>query len=350
MIYLILLVFISSFHLGHSQDETSADFYISPKGSDQWSGTLPEPNKNKTDGPFRTVQQAQIAVRELKQKHNRNTLVLIRGGLYSLKKTVTFNMQDSATKNATTTYAAYPKEKPIFSSGITIKDWNIAESNTPGLPNRSKNKVWVASLPRFIKNKKFYTLFDSKGLLPRARTKQGFIPDKKSSKTRLYIPEEHFKTWTNPSDIEIFVRPFHAWITNILPVKQLDNDSRLLTTSTPATYAMSELHFALKGHDSCWLENIIEELDEPGEWVVDHTQGKVYLWPREDKPHNIKIPLLRELFKIEGNVDKEGAIDTPVQHLHFRGLTFIHGDSYRIAKQDAGLQGQCNQSRSTWET
>ena len=29
-----------------------ADFFISPAGNDQWSGTLPEANSGKTDGPL----------------------------------------------------------------------------------------------------------------------------------------------------------------------------------------------------------------------------------------------------------------------------------------------------------
>lgn len=41
-----------------------ADFYVSLKGDDSWSGTLPEPNADKTDGPFLTIERAQKAVRE----------------------------------------------------------------------------------------------------------------------------------------------------------------------------------------------------------------------------------------------------------------------------------------------
>lgn len=41
-----------------------ADFYVSFKGDDSWSGTLPEPNADKTDGPFLTIERAQKAVRE----------------------------------------------------------------------------------------------------------------------------------------------------------------------------------------------------------------------------------------------------------------------------------------------
>ena len=45
-----------------------ADFYVSPKGNDSWSGTLAEANSSKDDGPFKTIARAQEAVKELKKK------------------------------------------------------------------------------------------------------------------------------------------------------------------------------------------------------------------------------------------------------------------------------------------
>ena len=38
--------------------ETEADFYVSPSGSDNWSGTLATPNAQASDGPFATLTQS----------------------------------------------------------------------------------------------------------------------------------------------------------------------------------------------------------------------------------------------------------------------------------------------------
>ena len=46
--------------------DKKADFFVSTKGNDSWSGTLDVPNQAGTDGPFATVQRAQKAVRALK--------------------------------------------------------------------------------------------------------------------------------------------------------------------------------------------------------------------------------------------------------------------------------------------
>ena len=98
---------------------------------------------------------------------------------------------------------------------------------------------------------------------------------------------------------------------------------------------MNELHF-LKTTDSCWVENALDELDEPGEWVLNSKQGKVYLWPRNKSP--VLAPQLTELIRVEGKIDKQGPKDTPASNLSFRGLTFMHGERYQVAADDAGLQ------------
>ena len=100
-----------------------ADFYVSPSGSDAWSGTLADPSKQRNDGPFATLQRARDAIRELKQDKTTDIVVYIREGTYQLEETVVFGLEDSGEGDSTITYAAYPGETPVFSSGREIKGW-----------------------------------------------------------------------------------------------------------------------------------------------------------------------------------------------------------------------------------
>ena len=75
--------------------ETEADFYVSTTGSDDWSGTLDEPNATASDGPFATLARARDAVRDLNQQNPKDMVVLVREGTYPLKETVVFGMEDS---------------------------------------------------------------------------------------------------------------------------------------------------------------------------------------------------------------------------------------------------------------
>lgn len=306
-----------------------ADFYVSPDGNDDWSGSLAEPNADHDDGPFATLDCARRAVRDLKQTKSADIIVFVRGGTYLIDETIVFSLLDSATGDASITYAAYPNETPVFSSGRQIRGFKDVAGALPELPSVAHGKVKVAEV-----SGRFLTLYDEDGLLPRARS-LGFIPLAGSSRNELRFPEGQLKDWHNLEDVEIAVRPHHAWIVNMLPLKSVDEKKQIARTSVDATYAMNRLHF-LKTTPSCWVENTLEELDEPGEWALNTQTGKLYLWPRNDSP--VVAPQLSELIRVEGVIDLKGPQDQPVRNLRFRGLTFKHGERYQLSENDAGLQ------------
>ena len=283
-----------------SEISAKADFYVAADGNDRWSGTSSVANAESSDGPFATLARARDAVRNLKKRQSTDLVVLVREGTYRLEETVVFGLEDSGEGDSTVTYAAYPGESPVFSSGLEITEWEKVSAKLPGLPKESHGKVWVADV-----SQRFYTLYDGKGMLPRARS-AGFIPLPGGKRDTLHFPTGKLKNWSNLEDVEIVVRPHHAWIVNVLPLVSVDEEAQVARTAIPATYAMNELHF-LKDTESCWVENVLEELDEPGEWVLNTKEGKLYLWPRDEgAPQGIVAPGLRELLRVEGSIDKDG--------------------------------------------
>lgn len=318
LIYSSILMMVSLSCLASPQ----ADFYLSAQGSDAWSGTLASPNAQGTDGPFSTLERARDAVRELKLKKSTDILVLIREGTYTLDKTVVFGLEDSGHNNSTITYAAYPDETPIFSSGTEISGWKKVSGKLEGLPNEAEGNVWVANT-----SDKFLTLYDAEGMLPRAQSEQ-MRPLKGSTNTKLLFPKGRLKNWSNVTDVEILVRPTRAWVMNVLPLASVNEKEGAAYTAIPATYGMTKKGF--------WVENVIEELDQPGEWALNTKTGKVYLWPRGKSA--VVAPQLIEFIRVEGKIDKHGPKDIPVRNLHFSGLTFKHGERFTLSKGDAGLQ------------
>ncbi|MFC7338844.1 right-handed parallel beta-helix repeat-containing protein [Haloferula chungangensis] len=300
--------------------EIEADFHISPSGSDHWSGTLEAPNIEGDDGPFASLERARDAVRELKKNKKGDITVLIRGGTYPLERTVVFGLEDGGEGDSSITYAAYPGETPILSSGKEIKEWKQVETPIPGLPEEARGNVWEASV-----SGRFLTLYDEAGMLPRARSER-FVPS--GSVNELKFPKGLLKEWPNVSDVEIIVRPTRLWMMNVLPLASVDEKTGVARTEIPATYGMNKI--------GCWVENVVEQLDEPGEWALNSNEGKVYLWPRDKSP--VMAPQLIEFIRVEGKVDEEGPKDIPVRNLRFRGLTFKHGERYTLAKDDAGTQ------------
>ncbi|MGJ8592756.1 MAG: right-handed parallel beta-helix repeat-containing protein [Aquaticitalea sp.] len=298
------------------------DFYVSTQGSDDWSGTLENPNSEGTDGPFATLARARDAVRTLKKTKSENIVVQIRGGVYQLKETVVFGLEDSGEGTATISYEAYPGETPIFSSGQEIMGWQKVTEPIPGLPKEAVGHIWMANI-----SNKFLTLYDDEGMLPRAQSER-FMPLEGSNKKKLYFPKGKLKNWSNIEDVEILVRPTREWIVNMLPLTSVDEKKGVAITAIDATYAMTK-----KG---CWVENVIEELDKQGEWVLNTKERKVYLWPRNES--KVMAPTLLEFIRVEGKIDFKGPTDVPVRNLQFRGLTFKHGERYTLTEDDAGLQ------------
>ncbi len=319
---------------------SSADFYISSAGSDAWSGTIAAANAAGNDGPFATLTRARDAVRELKGRRTGDILVYIREGTYRLDETVVFGLDDSGNDDATITYAAYPEETPVFTSAVAVDGWTRLGETSTDLSEVARSHVMVADV-----DEKFLTLYDGEGRLPRARSAKfaAQVPDSdaeqaafKLTRNKLYYPEGTLRNWSNIEDVELFIRPQHAWIFNILPLASVNETERIATTKIPGSYTLRPQIIQLVESELAWVENVLADLDEPGEWVLNTQKGKLYLWPRSDTP--VVRPQLRELIRIEGEIDRPGPKDIPVRNLHFRGLSFTQGDRYTLKDNDAGLQ------------
>jgi hypothetical protein len=103
-----------------AESSQKADFYVSTSGSDSWSGSLPEPNGEASDGPFATTGKARDAVRELKKRKSTDIAVLVRGGTYQLGKTVVFGLEDSGPSDKTITYAGAERGQDSFFSVSSV--------------------------------------------------------------------------------------------------------------------------------------------------------------------------------------------------------------------------------------
>src|SRR5579859_7959488 len=82
--------------------DSTADFFVSPRGNDAWSGHLPDPGEK--DGPFKTIARARDAVRALgllrSKDRTRSVLIVLRGGTYYLDEPLEFGPEDSGTEEA----------------------------------------------------------------------------------------------------------------------------------------------------------------------------------------------------------------------------------------------------------
>ena len=306
--------------------QRTGDFYVAVNGSDRWSGQLDQPNRTSTDGPFATLARARDAVRALKRRGDKqDILVLIRGGVYSLKETVVFALEDSAPAGGTITYAAYGDETPVFTSAVPIVGWIKPEHPSPLLPEIARDLVWTADVPAGLPN--VLTLYDGNNRLRRAWSKP-FRPvafaEATTPPNQIAFPSGAMKNWPDLRNGELRVIPSCDYEMCLLPLAEVDEKAGLAKTTVPASRTMGRVKFM---DETAWVENILEVLDEPGEWVFSAAERKLYLWPTRGAPSDaITAPLLTELLRIEGAIDYDGPADKPVTGLAFRGLTVTGGE------------------------
>ncbi len=339
-IVLLLFLFLIAFSGCGKPD--SIEVYVSVEGDDMADGSI--------SNSYATLPAAVEKVRSLRKSGTTEPVIIyLREGRHQLTQTLVLGIEDGATSPtestpfdeygagpstgpAYLTFAAYPGENPVLSSGIPVTGWKLPESPPAGLPANAIGKVWVADIPGDLE--KFYTLYDARGRLNRARD-AGFVPTEPGDRRTLHFPEGSLKNWDNITDVEIQIRPSRAWVINMLPLESVDESAGIAKTSVTATYGMSKLPQYLlnimgDSAASAWVENVLDELDEPGEWVVNTQSRKVYLWPSDPaadgSPRGILAPSTTELIRVEGSIDYNGPEDLPVRGIAFSGLTFSHGD------------------------
>jgi parallel beta-helix repeat protein len=315
-------------------------FYVSPDGCDEWSGRLPKPNENKTDGPFATIARAQKAIREIKGRGNLSgpIIVKIREGIYWLNETLLFTSEDSGTEESPIVYQAYEGEKPIISGGCPISGWKEEKVD-------DKLTVWVTEIPE-VKEGKWYfkQLFVNGGRRFRPRLpKDGFfwikdVPGKKLEELSLFDGCESFKCshgdvkqWRNINDVEVVV--LHYWVEERIPIKSFDEKNDIVELSMKTIFALRDDF--IPRFARYYLENVFEALGESGEWYLDRASGQLYYVPLPgEKVDAVRAvaPKLKYLIKVLGEPER----GRYVEHLTFKGLTFQHTEwEYSLSPQAA---------------
>ena len=302
------------------------DFHVSPAGNDAWSGTLAEPNADRSDGPLATLQGARDAIRRLKARGplEKPIRVLIRGGTYRVTGPIVFTAEDAGTTQAPITYAAWPGERPVISGGRPVTGWK----------KQGDGPLWTTTVPE-VKEGKWYfrQLFvNGRRATPARIPNEGClraagpgVPYKdrnaarrdKKTKVSIYYQNEDLKPWSNLDDVIAVV--YHSWTTSRHRIKSLDTDKKLVEFTAPSGWPMGWW----EKNQRYYVESVREELDAPGEWYLDRKTGVLTYYPRpgEDMATAQFIaPVAEELLRLEG----DPAAGRFVDHLRFEGLSFQH--------------------------
>ena len=254
--------------LGLTGAATAADVYVATNGNDAWSGALAEPNAAKTDGPFATLDRARGEIRKMKNAGPLpagGVTVWVRGGLYEMAETLTFEPEDSGTEAAPIVYRAYKDEAPVISGGRRVSEWMVDQWRwSVVLPEVAKGEWDFAQL--FVNGERRYRpRLPREGYYYIAGPAPCTAPVKPNKFDRFrYGGDDIRATWSNVQDMEFHA--FHAWSTSRLRLASVDEKTHTVTLTGPT--------FRKLGRGTRYLvENVKEALERPGEWYLDRKLG-----------------------------------------------------------------------------
>ncbi len=308
------------------------EIHVAPQGSDEAAGTIA--------APVASLMRAVEISRETRAAAPADEIaVVLHGGVHRLTETLVLGLADTPAAGGSLSFVGRPGERAMVSGGVPLRDWQRvpAGEEPEGTPAAARGRLWVAMFPEVFGSRKFHALYDGLRALPRARssvyvarTPHRGLLTRLERRDLIEFPAGALKAWSNLEDVEVLSRPNHHWLVNYLALESVDETTLAARTTVPATYTPT---------GEFWVENVMEALDEPGEWVANSAARRVYLWPHGDAPgDDIVAPAVTTLVRVEGREDYWGEADEPAGGVRFENLTFAHTDRDVWTPADAGLQ------------
>ena len=289
----------------------ATEIHVATGGNDANPGTVAQ--------PVATPQGAQVRVRALIQAGLSNAVdVVLAAGTYALDTPLELRPEDSGTAAFPITWKAATNAAVVLSGGKRIT----------GTWTNGGNGIWFTDLTGVglgTNQWNFRQLFVNGTRITRAR-----YPNATHANPFLYA--------TGGSTNYVIINPAlvkSSWGTaadaqlNIVPKSRFFNQWNTVTgVNTKAgriDIADSERHRLIDSGSWFWIEGVQTELDEPNEWFLNPTTGRLYYMPtnRVD-PNNLAImaPHLNRIVNAKGDINA----GTHVQYVNFDGLEFRYTD------------------------
>lgn len=279
----------------------AAEIIVAPNGDDDGNGTA--------TAPVKTLNRARNLVRALRGNGEKGAIrVLVRSGVYPLTETFTLTAEDSGSAAGPVVYQAEELGKAVFYGGAKIRDFQLvtAPDILARLPEEARGKVWQTDLRaqgisdygelrvrggigqppapptlELFVNGQPMTLarWPNEGFVPiRELIEPGSAKEKKPSVFG-YEDDRHAR-WTRANDPWLFGYWHFLWADATIKIGKIDTKAKTITTAEP-------YHYGGRGMSNTqgiiyYTFNLLEEIDQPGEWYLDREAGILYLYPEGD--------------------------------------------------------------------
>ncbi len=270
--------------------------YVSPAGNDAWSGKLPE--ARQANGPFATLARAQAEVRRLVAAGAPagGITVFVRAGTYELAAPLALGLEDSGA-GCPVTYRAYAGERPVLRgarkvTGFKPYQGKILQASLQGTPLQG-----VAFRQLFFQGERQimarYPNVDPKD--PHfGEWAHVLAVDGDQVKDHFTCTNDVIKNWTRLDQAQVCIHPAYGWAWSVVPIKSVDRATATIVLGQNVAYDMQV-------GDRYYVQNLLEELDSPGEWYFDRGTSTLYFWPPSElRDGDVVAPTLADLVVMKG--------------------------------------------------
>jgi len=328
-------------------DRTHARFFVASNGDDANPGTEAQ--------PFASLQRARDAVRALPSQGRRPVTVTVGAGTCYLPESLVLGPEDSGSPGAPVEYIACPQGSVTISGGRKLDcRWRPFRDGIMRceLPDVASGKLDFTQL--FVNGRRqtrarYPNLDPSEpGVSGYARA-AGPLPDDLRDPSPGPNDDMTFsggaprgvlfdratfseKRWSRPEEAVIHIYQSGYWGNLQWQVKALDYDRNIIWFGHGGQQ-MGAKWFKepcqVDGRSRFYIENVLEELDAPGEWYLDRREGVLYCLPSagiEVETACVEVPVLEQAVRFLGSQGE------PVHDVALRGFRFAHTASTFLAE------------------
>jgi lysophospholipase L1-like esterase len=290
----------------------AVDLFVAPSGNDAWSGRLAAPDQEGRDGPFASLLRARDELRQLRAagKLGQGAVVHLRAGTYRLTTALALGPEDAGTGQAPIVWRAYENERVVLTGSLPVDGFTPWQGPilVADLKGTALEKVAIRQL--FFRGERqvlarypnvdpddphfgqwAYVLATD----PAAPTNQSVSDNIPQVKDHFTATQDVIKpTWDKIERAEIAIHPAYGWAWNIVPVKSVDRQTDTIWLGRPVSYG-------LMIGDRYFVQNLLAELDAPGEWYLDREEAKLYFWPPADLASGeVSVAVAESLVVVDG--------------------------------------------------
>lgn len=314
VVIMLCLLIYSLTAKSNKEESKTITYYISTKGSDKNNGSI--------DKPFATLGHAskiiELLIKNSEGKLLSNVNILFREGVYCINQGTVFNGIEPV-DGASMTIAANANEHVILCGGRKINGKNFRElkdkSILERLPPEARDKVWFIDLKKegvfdygILKQHGFGTVpepaplelfingepqtlarYPNDGIFKIGKVyDKGSVPrdgDFSNRGPEFGYEYDRPERWKHAQDIWLHGKFSYGFNDDNLQIESIDYPKKSFKIRQPHIYGVMSSVYPTPNEPAgatyrgYYAYNLLEEIDQPGEYYLDRKTGRLYIYP-----------------------------------------------------------------------